>query len=284
MRSIGVIAIALAIGIMSSSTALCADGEAMESSNVQQVVPGRFGLGIAGGAMRFNSSYRLQRGSGLPIFVSGEGTLGLDETVLVPIFYGEWNITPRHALGFHYFGVDREGSALAVNQEFGSLSVDGLLQARDESSFYYLNYSYAFVADEDRFFRGTLGVYAVDLEFAFDAFGEIAIDDNPVTSGMYSDKVSQLAPLPMLGVQYANKWTERWLLAARFLFIGGEVNDLSGIIVDVSFAARYNLMKNAGLILGFSYFDADIDIRDGSKSQDIAYGYDGIFAGLDFRF
>lgn len=256
----------------------------MESSDVQQVVAGRFGLGIAGGAMRFNSSYRLQRGSGLPIFVSGEGTLGLDETVLVPIFYGEWNITPRHALGFHYFGVDREGSALAVNQDFGSLSVDGVLRARDQSSFYYLNYSYAFVADEDRFLRGTLGVYTVDLEFVFDAFGDVEIDGNPVTSGMYSETVNQLAPLPMVGVQYANKWTERWLLAARFLFIGGEVNDLSGIIVDVNFAARYNLMKNAGLILGFNYFDADIDIREGNKSQDIAYGYDGLFAGLDFRF
>ena len=274
----------LIVGILLSSVAHSAVQEPGETAAAHAIHTNRFSIGVAGGMFRFNSGYGLMLANRLPIYISGEDTLGLDQTNLTLIVYGDWKITPKHALGFHYFGVDREGSKLQVNEQFGPLFVNGSLQAQDRTSFYYLNYSYAFINEEDRFFRGSVGIYALDMEFSLQAFGDVRLDDEPIASGSVVDELSLFAPLPMIGVQYANSWSERWLTTTRIIFIAGTVNDIRAVIVDLNVTARYSLSRNVGLIFGMNYFDADVDFSKDNEDQDISYGYDGLFLGLDFQF
>ena len=99
------------------------------------------------------------------------------------LIYGQWHFAERHAIGFHYFRIDREGSALAVDRQFDALRINGVLRAQDKSSFYYLNYSYAFQSNEHLLVRGLFGIYTVDLDFQFEGIGEISINVNTVVSG-----------------------------------------------------------------------------------------------------
>ena len=42
--------------------------------------------------------------------------------------------------------------------------------------------------------------------------------------------------------------------------------------------------RNAGLLLGMTYFDADVTIDDENDVMDVSYGYDGALIGLHFAF
>jgi hypothetical protein len=39
-----------------------------------------------------------------------------------------------------------------------------------------------------------------------------------------------------------------------------------------------------GLLLGITYFSAEVDVRDAEKIDEISYAYDGLFLGLHFGF
>ena len=85
--------------------------------------------------------------------------LGLPESNLIPALYGAWRISPKHSLGFHAFNINRTGSDIAVNRDFGSVSIDGVITVSDKSSFYYLNYGYTLKETSNIFVKGLVGVY-----------------------------------------------------------------------------------------------------------------------------
>lgn len=276
--------VASLFGIACAPVALSSELGSGEEAQAQKLLADNFRLGIGGGLFRFNSSYKLGVDDRLPIFIDGEGTLGLEDTTFVPIIYGQWHFAERHAIGFHYFRIDREGSEVAVDRQFDALRINGVLRAQDKSSFYYLNYSYAFQSNEHLLLKGLFGIYTVDLDFQFEGIGEISINDVPVESGRFSSKVEKLAPLPMLGLQFWAKASKNWALGARLTVVGGEVNDLQGFVIEADVTARYRLAKHVGLILGASYFNGDLEITDTDEQKDLTYGYDGVYVGLDFNF
>ncbi len=59
---------------------------------------------------------------------------------------------------------------------------------------------------------------------------------------------------------------------------------MSALVVDVSMRARYKMAEHVGLIAGFNYLSADVKITQSKSINDISYGYDGIYLGLDFNF
>ncbi len=248
----------------------------------------RFVLGIAAGVNRFSTSYRFKGDGAIPIFIDGEGLLGLPQTNVVPILYGNWRINPKHSLGFHAFDIRRTGSDIAVDLEYRSVSIDGVVTVSDKSSFFYLNYAYTLKETSNILVKGLLGVYVIDLKFEIDAVGDISIDDVPVVSGEYNDGFNQIAPLPMIGLQFLSLATDKWALGGKVAAVWGRYEDVQALIVEAQVSARYQLANNFGLIIGVNYFNGDIDIseddEDNGSSSDIEYGYDGLFLGLDYNF
>jgi hypothetical protein len=245
----------------------------------------KFVLGIAAGINRFSSNYRFKGSGSIPIYIDGEGLLGLPESNVVPALYGAWRINPKHSVGFHAFNINRTGDDIAVNRDFGSVSIDGVITASDKSSFYYLNYGYTLKETSNIFVKGLLGVYVIDLKFEFDAVGDIQIDGVDVVGGQYNESFSQLAPLPMIGLNFLSLATDKWALGAKVAAVGGRYQDVQALVVEAQISARYQLARNVGLIIGVNYFNADVEINEGGgSSTDIEYGYDGLFLGLDYNF
>jgi hypothetical protein len=245
----------------------------------------KFVLGIAAGVNRFSSNYRFKGSGSIPIYIDGEGLLGLPKSNLVPALYGAWRINRKHSLGFHAFNINRTGSDIAVDRDFGSVSIDGVITASDKSSFYYLNYGYTLKETSNIFVKGLLGVYVLNLKFELDAVGDISIDDVPVVDGQYNESFSQIAPLPMIGLRFLSLATDKWALGAKFAAVWGQYQDVQALVVEAQISARYQLATNVGLIIGANYFNGDIEIDEGGgSSTDIEYGYDGLFLGLDYNF
>ena len=67
------------------------------------------GLGLGYALVRFDTSVKFtDKQSNQTIFVDAEGTLDLPDSDAVPVFYGIYRISKKHAIGFSYFQVRRE--------------------------------------------------------------------------------------------------------------------------------------------------------------------------------
>ena len=73
------------------------------------------GLGVGIALVRFDTTFKFtDLESGYSIFFDAEGTLNLPEADSVPVFYGSYRFTPKHALGFSYFKVKRESDFINI--------------------------------------------------------------------------------------------------------------------------------------------------------------------------
>lgn len=268
-----------------SLTAAVANAEERDGRRPDSELDRRFVLGIAAGLERFDTNIRLvDRNTGNAIFIDAEGSFGLPESQTVPILYGAFRINEKHGLGFYAFRVNREGTALSINRDYGRLNVNGRVRFADDTSLSYLNYSYTLFDDNRTYIRALLGVYLLDLNLRLDAEGEITLDGQPVQSGRFSDTLSQFAPLPLVGLDYWSRVTDKWFLGGKVAFIAGSYDDVSALVVEAAIRARYRMTDRVSLITGVNFMSADADIGRTDTIQEIGYGFEGVYLGLDFNF
>jgi hypothetical protein len=242
-------------------------------------------LGIAAGLERFDTRIKItDRESGRSIFIDGEGSFNLPETQTIPILYGAMRINKKHSIGFHAFSINRNGTSLQVDEDFGRLNVNGSVSMSDKTSFSYLKYDYALFDDGRTAIRALLGIYGLDLDLQMEANGQISIDGIPVQSGTYSEGIKQFAALPLIGLDYWSSVTDRWFIGAKVAAIKGSYDKISATVVEASIRARYKMTNRVSLITGVNYLRADVTIKKTSSIRDTRYGYDGVFLGLDFNF
>ena len=51
-------------------------------------------------------------------------------------------------------------------------------------------------------------------------------------------------------------------------------------MLSTAINSTYQINEYVGVVLGLSYFDADIDINEKDERTEINYGYDGLFIGV----
>lgn len=245
----------------------------------------KLSIGIAGGLMRFDTNFKFtDRETGRSAFLDSEGSMDLPEVKTIPIIYGFWRPSPKHGLGFGYFSVRRDSDLIAIDRNFGDLSVDGRASLQDDTRFYMLAYNYTLFQDSRAFLFASFGINAIDLKYDFDAFGVLSIDGDPVASGAYSESLEQFAPIPMIGLDALFAITDKWSFGARATFVAGEVSDVRALILESRIRAKYDFNDNVSLLIGLNYFDGDVTLNDTDRKTEINYGFEGLFLGIDIGF
>ena len=242
-------------------------------------------VGIAAGLMRFDTNFKItNRDSGASVFLDAEGTLELPETKLMPLIYGYWRPSPKHGLGFAYFSVRRDSELITIDRNFDSLNLSGRATLSDDTRFFALTYNYTVFRDSRTFLFASFGIEAIDLEYQFDAIGQVSLDGEVVQSGIYDTRIEQFAPIPLVGFDAWFALTDKWSFGARAAFVAGEVSDVRAIITESSIRAKYEFNEHVGLFMGIKYFDGDITVNDTDEKQEINYGFDGLIFGIDVGF
>jgi len=274
------------MGLLPLAVLLCMPAAAQLPDDPDSLALSRtLSVGIAAGIMRFDTNFKFtDRDSGRSVFLDAEGTMELPEVKTIPLIYGFWRPTPKHGLGFAYFSVRRESELVAIDRNFGDLSLEGRATLTDDTRFYALTYNYTFFQDSRAFVFASFGIKAIDLEYQFDAVGTLSLDGEPIESGVYSETLEQFAPIPLAGIDAWFALTDKWSFGARAAFVAGEVSDVRAVITESSIRAKYSFNQNIGLIMGINYFDGDITINDTDKKTEINYGLDGLFFGIDLGF
>lgn len=264
-----------------------ADGEVDTDDEYARNMRNKFSLGVAAGFERFDTNFTItDKSTGRSVFVDAEGTLGLPETQAIPIIYGFYRPAEKHGIGFSYFRISRDSTFSALDENLGDLNVTGDVTLSDKSSFYYLSYNYTAYEDDRAFIFASFGLYGLDLKYTLTAEGAISFQGMPVASGTFEREESVFAPLPLLGIDAWFAITPKWAIGAKVAMIGGDVNDVSAFVVESKIRTRFVFSKHVAAIFGVNYFDGDITIDkdDEDRETEITYGFDGFFAGLDFRF
>ena len=246
----------------------------------------KFALGIGAAIVRFDTKLKFTDKTKVnfdSIFIDPEGNLNLPEFSSVTTYYGVWNINPKHSLGFSFFNVNRESSILSFDETLEDVRIVGDAKLTDTTNFYQINYGYTFFKDYRSSIKLAAGVYGIDLEYIFEAEGEITVDGVTEYGEIY-EEAKVFAPLPMVGLDFWYAYTPRWALATRVTFVIGSYDDVNATVIQAGINAQYRLTEHIGLVFGLASFDAQIDIEDDTEKQEVSYSYDGGYAGMHFMF
>lgn len=242
------------------------------------------GLGIGAILARFNVSTKVtDKESGRSIFVDSTGTLGLPESDTVPVIYGSYRFSDKHAISFDYFRVTRESTFIDVDEIVGDYRVTGNAKVSDDTQFLSISYGYTLFKNDSSRVHGLVGVNGLDIKYVLETEGSITPINSAITSAS-TETTRASVPLPMLGVDMWYTFTPRWGLATRVKFIAGDVDDVKALAWKTNVNALYRFSKHVGGILGIAYFDAEVDIDESRESTEVNYGYDGLTLGLRLAF
>lgn len=239
------------------------------------------GIGAGFGIVKFDSKFKFtNKETGNSVFVDPEGTLDLPEISNVNTFYAAYSFNKRHSIGFAHFRIDRESTFIDASLNFEDLIlISGKASLSDKTRFYFLNYGYTWFADDRSRVSGVIGLYGLDLKYTFQVDGEIAIGGDTRT-GTYKEDVSIFAPLPLFGLNFSWAFTPKWAVSTKVQLVGGSYEETSAGILSAAINARYKFSKHWGMLLGLTFFSAEVDIEDDKELQEIGYDYDGAFIGV----
>lgn len=241
-----------------------------------------FALGVGSAIVRFDTNIKVtDKQTGRALYLDLEGNLDLPEVSGVTTFYGVYQFKPKHMFGFSFFSVNRESEVFNIDKTFEDVSIVGKTSITDTTNFYRLDYGYNLFNDGHSKIDLMAGIYGLDLKYVFRAEGELTVD-GVTTPGTIEEESKIFAPLPLIGLNFRFRITDSWSFTTKLAFIAGSYEDLSATVSQTSINALYTFNQHIGVVMGLTYFDADVVIEDDLEKQDISYGYDGAYIGMHF--
>ena len=244
-----------------------------------------FALGIGTAVVKFDTSLKVSGEQSIPTRqLDFEGDLNLPEFSYVTTLYGWYRFSEKHSMFFGHFAINRHASSLEIDKNYDDvIIIKADINVSDKTRFYYLSYGYTLFLDDRSDIVFVAGLNALDLRLLFEASGEITID-NTTRSNAVVAEANVFAPLPLLGLNFGYSYTPKWRLSTRISLVGGSYDDISATVLQTSIKSVYQFSKHVGLILGLTYFNADVSIEEEAKIKEVSYGYTGGFIGMHFSY
>jgi hypothetical protein len=242
---------------------------------------GRFALGAGVGLVRFDSNVKVtETQSGNSRYLDLEGNLDLDEVSRISSFYGAYRFSDKHSLLFNYFDISRSAQVLDFAANYGDLVlIRADLSVRDESRFYNLNYGYSLFREGGNEITLVAGLNSLDLKLEVEASGQITVGGVSRPEAEVTE-ANVFAPLPLFGLNFSTGFTPEWSLSTKVALIFGSYDEVSAGVLQTSITSKYQISRNAGLLLGLTYFSADVEIDEADELTEVSYAYNGVFLGI----
>ena len=253
-----------------------------EQQQIDLYKSSKFALGIGAAIVSFDTNIKVtDKQTGWGSYLDLEGNLDLPEISTVITLYGGYQINAKHSIGFSFFSINRESEIFNIDKQLEDIRVVGNAGITDTTDFYRFEYSYNLFNDAHSKIDIVAGIYGLDLKYVFKAEGDIIVD-GVVQSDYFEDEASIFAPLPLLGLNFRFRITDSWSFTTKLALVTGSYEDLSATVFQTSINALYQINKRFGVVMGVTYFDADVVIEDDEEKQNISYGYDGAYIGMHF--
>ena len=243
-----------------------------------------FALGVGFGIVEFDTNVKVKKDGRLPYYIDLEGNLDLPERSPITTVYGGYHFNDRHSLYFAAFGINRKTTLLDFDENFEDiliLSAD--ITLTDKTRFYNVNYGYTIFQDNRSYVTLVAGINGMDLNLIAEARGQITVLGFTKSEVLLTG-VNIFAPLPLIGMRFGFSFTPKWSFETVISIVAGSYKDVTARLRQTSINTRYKLTNHIGLILGLTYFDADVEVKNGDVTTDVFYGYNGGFIGMHFLY
>lgn len=234
----------------------------------------------------FKTDASVGAGGAFGTFLRLEDELGVDEDKSVARLEGFYRFNERHAIGFGFWSLNRDGFTTINEQiEFdGNIFDIGVeLTSQFDTSWFRVDWRYSLLRTE----RGEAGIRAGLSSYQFDIglAGMATVDD-----GMGGTMLTQvraeddfLAPLPTVGMFLSYAFKTRLVLHLNADFMNIEAADIEGRLVDTTILFEWYFTKNFGIGVGTN--TTDIEVKDtGDDPFSVDYRQSGFLGYLTFAF
>lgn len=188
--------------------------------------------------------------------IDTEKDLGMDAIEFLPqveltMLPGENHLLRLNAL------TTRRSSQTTINRQITFddqvYQVGELVDSELNLTLFGLTYGYRFVANEKAELAATLGVQIA------------SVDANAVVrSRVVRDSEDGVAPIPLVGLEGRYEFKKNFAAEARAQYLGANIEDVDGSILDARVAATYRLNPYLVFGLGYRLFEIDIDSQNDS--------------------
>jgi hypothetical protein len=247
-------------------------------------------------------SFTIMLGAFLPAFrsklqVDGEQTgtgdrvdlgndLGVDQNTSGGWFGVEWRFAPRHRLGFSYSRFTLRGDRVIdrdLHIDDKVFPIGAELQSQLRLEILPITYSYSFLKRENDELAATVGLHWSRLSFRVEGSASLG-----ARSGSNDASANVNVPLPLFGLRYDHRFSERWSAgasAAAFALQFGESTwEFKGSLVSARLQGEYRFSRHFAAGAALDAFKVNADTKKNSWSGGFDYGYWGPQVYLTARF
>jgi hypothetical protein len=236
----------------------------------------RFSLsgGIAAYA-KFDTNIQVNGRTAVGANLDMEDFLGLTNSSTVGRLDARYAFNRRHWVEASYYDIDRDGERSIPNDiQVGDVVIPaGETETNFDTQIFKLAYRYNFVTDPRTVIGASIGVHWMRIDLGvrspnFDVEEEFKVD----------------APLPLLGLHGAYALDEKWKLSAAAELLQFDLDQYRGLVTDVRLTIDHDTFENFGWGIGFNSFKVDGTFKDGDKTTNLQYGYQGLMIYLRLLF
>ncbi len=86
--------------------------------------------------------------------------------------------------------------------------------------------------------------------------------------------------VPNIGGWYTHSLSPRWAFTSRLDWLGADIGDYDGQIINAAIGVNWKIAKHFGLGLNYNYMELDFGIKDSSWRGDLVSRSHGFYAYL----
>ena len=212
--------------------------------------------------------------------------LGVDQNTSGGWFGVEWRFAPRHRLGFTYSRFTLRGDRVIdrdLHIDDKVFPIGAELQSQLRLEILPITYSYSFLKRENDELAATVGLHWSRLSFRVEGSASLG-----ARSGSNDASANVNVPLPLFGLRYDHRFSERWSAgasAAAFALQFGESTwEFKGSLVSARLHGEYRFSRHFAAGAALDAFKVNADTKKNSWSGGFDYSYWGPQLYLTARF
>ena len=178
--------------------------------------------------------------------------------------YVEWN--------------DRSSATLANDVEWGDITFGAGtgVGAGLDMSVTRLFFGRKFSSSDKSEFGLGIGGHVLDVS----AFIQGNAIVNGVPDGFHSEIVNTSGIVPNIGGWYTHSLSPRWAFTSRLDWLGADIGDYDGQIINAAVGVNFKVAQHFGLGLNYNYMELDFGINDSNWRGDLVSRSHGFYAYL----
>jgi hypothetical protein len=201
-----------------------------------------------------------------------ERDLGLDDHNVSFIGGVSYRLNRRHGFELMYFELNRSAErTLTTNIDFLDevFAPQTVIESSLDTEIWRLSYEYAFVDQPRHRATAQAGLHYVRMA------AHLAR-----SAGTRSAVASADAPLPVIGLGYAYRFSPRWMFEARAQLFRLQFDDMDGSIDNFSAAIGVAPLRSLNVLAGYNYYRINVDISKRFWNGESNLDYQGPWLGF----